>query len=178
MESDGILESCGVQWNPVESNGIRGNPEFQDFALLPEQNKSVLFWERVLWNLRESYGFQENPMESQGILRNPREFQRILGIQENSEFQDSALSPLTFTPTLNSLNSGIGRNQMEFRELLGIGRNWFLEFWNCVESDKRNSWNQMELDGTDSGGGTDSEMFNIAEQDDCSVNIILYRFLS
>ena len=49
-------------------------------------------------------------------------------------------------PQLTQFHYGIPgieskRNWTEFLELLGIGRNWFLEFRNCVESDKRNSGN-------------------------------------
>jgi hypothetical protein len=32
-----------------------------------------------------------------------------------------------------------------------------------------------ELDGTGSGGGTDSAMFNIAKQDDCSLPQLKFR---
>jgi hypothetical protein len=66
MES-GILESHGI----LKSKGILKNP-------------------------RESYGILKNPRESKEIRRNPRESgnpKESLGIQGNSGFQDSVLSP-------------------------------------------------------------------------------------
>ncbi len=41
-------------------------------------------------------------------------------------------------------NTSYSAQFCQFRELLGIGRNWFVEFRNCVGSDKRNSGNWME----------------------------------